>query len=103
MISASLSVATVNDAWIYGTGGFIHLPSFVFCHSANLVAAGKSSYHWEGDFRGNGYNYEAEAVMDCLREGKLECALMPPEESLNIALIMDEIRAAWGFKYPQEQ
>ncbi|MDR0589128.1 MAG: Gfo/Idh/MocA family oxidoreductase [Spirochaetaceae bacterium] len=103
MISASLSLATVSDAWIYGTEGFIHLPSFVFCHSANLVVSGKSSYHWEGDFRGNGYNYEADAVMDCLREGKQECGLMPPEESLNIARIMDEIRESWGFRYPQEK
>jgi predicted dehydrogenase len=102
VVSASLSVATVSDAWIYGTEGYIHLPSFVFCHSANLVVSGKSSYHWEGDFRGNGYNYEAEAVMECLREGKKECELMPPDESLSIARIMDELRAAWGFTYPQE-
>ncbi|MDR0598675.1 MAG: Gfo/Idh/MocA family oxidoreductase [Treponema sp.] len=102
LVSASLSLATVSDMWIYGTEGHIHLPSFVFCRSANLQLPGRPPHHWEGDFRGNGYNYEAEAVMDCLREGRLESEVMPLEESLVIAEIMDEIRRHWGFKYPQE-
>ncbi|MDR0707939.1 MAG: Gfo/Idh/MocA family oxidoreductase [Treponema sp.] len=103
MISAALSLATVSDAWIYGTGGYIHLPSFVFCRNANLVMNNKQYSRWEGDFWGNGYNYEAEAVMDCLREGKTECDVMPLDESLVIAQIMDEIRRQWGFVYPGEQ
>jgi hypothetical protein len=103
MISACISLATVSDMWFYGTAGYIHLPSFVFCHSANLAIPGRPVYHWEGEFRGNGYNYEAEAVMDCLREGRLEHEIMPLNESLVIAGIMDEIRRQWGFKYPQEQ
>jgi predicted dehydrogenase len=102
-INASLSAATVNDAWLYGTAGYIHLPSFVFCRGANLVEAGNPPFSWEGEFKGNGYNYEAEAVMDCIREGKLESDSMPLAESLNIAQIMDEIRRQWGFKYPQEK
>jgi predicted dehydrogenase len=44
-----------------------------------------------------------KAVMDCLREGKQECEIMPPEESLHIAQIMDEVRASWGFRYPREK
>jgi predicted dehydrogenase len=102
MVSASLSLATVSDAWIYGVRGHIHLPSFVFCRGANLIVDGKPSARWEGEFRGNGYNYEAEAVMDCLREGKTECDVMPLDESLVIARIMDEIRRQWGFAYPGE-
>ncbi|GMO13214.1 MAG: Gfo/Idh/MocA family oxidoreductase [Treponemataceae bacterium] len=103
MISAALSVAAQNDMWFYGSAAYIHLPSFVFCRSANLVIPGRPVYHWEGDFRGNGYNYEAEAVMDCLREGRLENEIMPLDESLNIAETMDEIRRQCGFKYPHEQ
>ena len=103
LISATLSLATVSDAWIYGTAGYIRLPSFVFCRAAELVIAGKSTSHWAGDFRGNGYNYEAEAVMDAIREGKIESPVMPLDESLGIARIMDEIRGQWDFRYPGEK
>ncbi|MDR1231964.1 MAG: Gfo/Idh/MocA family oxidoreductase [Spirochaetaceae bacterium] len=101
-VSSAISLSTVNDLWIYGTEGSVHLPSFVFCRSANLALPGRPPYHWEGDFRGNGYNYEAEAVMDCLREGREECDVMPLDESLVIAEIMDEIRRQGGLKYPGE-
>jgi hypothetical protein len=103
LVSASITLATTNDVWIYGTEGCIHLPSFVSCRSANLVLSGRPPHHWEGDFRGNGYNYEAEAVMDCLRAGHTESEVMPLDESLVIAEIMDEIRRQWGFLYPQEK
>ncbi|MDR0760768.1 MAG: Gfo/Idh/MocA family oxidoreductase [Treponema sp.] len=102
LVSASIALTTVNDLWIYGTEGYIHLPSFVFCRSADLVLPGRPPYHWEGDFLGNGYNYEAEAVMDCLRAGRTESEIMPLDESLVIAGIMDEIRRQWGFTYPGE-
>jgi predicted dehydrogenase len=101
-VSSAISLSTLNDLWIYGTEGSVNLPSFVFCRSANLVLPGRPPYHWEGDFRGNGYNYEAEAVMDCLREGREECSEMPLDESLVIAEIMDEIRLQGGLKYPGE-
>jgi predicted dehydrogenase len=101
-VSAAISLSTENDFWIYGTEGTVRLPSFVFCRSADLTLPGKTSYHWEGDFRGNGYNYEAKAVMDCLREGRKECDIMPLDESLVIAEIMDEIRRQGGLKYPGE-
>jgi len=53
-----------------------------------------------GDF--NGYEYEALAVMDCLRQGKTECEVMPLDESIQIMETMDGLREQWGFKYPFE-
>jgi predicted dehydrogenase len=41
---------------------------------------------------GNGYNYEADAVMACLREGRLEHPLMPLDESIRILETADAIR-----------
>ncbi|MDR2535551.1 MAG: Gfo/Idh/MocA family oxidoreductase [Treponema sp.] len=102
-ISAALSTSTVNDAWIYGKTGRIHLPDFVFSHSADLNVYGKYSYHYEPEFISNGYNYEAEAVMDCIRAGKTESEIMPLTESLAIARTMDEIRSQWNFRYPGEK
>jgi predicted dehydrogenase len=102
MVSAALCTPMVNDGWIYGAQGKIHLPGFVFSHAAELLIDGRPPYHYEPDFISNGYNYEAEAVMDCLREGKTECPVMPLDESLAIMETMDGIRAQWNFTYPGE-
>jgi predicted dehydrogenase len=53
-------------------------------------------------FIGNGYNYEAAAVHQCLRSNKLECHTMPLENTLMILRTMDSIRAQWGLNYPDE-
>ena len=53
-------------------------------------------------YEGNGYNYEAEYVMKCLRDGTCESDVMPLGESQQITETMDQIRAQWGLKYPME-
>jgi predicted dehydrogenase len=52
--------------------------------------------------QGNGYNYEAVEVGNCLRAGKLESAALPLDESLSIMETLDTIRAQWGLRYPNE-
>jgi predicted dehydrogenase len=94
--------AMVNDGWIYGTGGKIHIPNFVFAHSAVLLLEGRYEYRYEPDFVSNGYNYEADAAMDCIREGKTESEVMPWAESLVLMETMDEIRGQWNYRYPAE-
>ena len=56
----------------------------------------------DAPLEGNGYNYQATEVMDCLRAGKLESELMPLDETLSIMKTMDQVRAPWGLKYPTE-
>jgi predicted dehydrogenase len=101
--SAAIRTEMANDTWIYGSQGKIHIPAFVFAHSADLILDGRNPYHFEGDFYSNGYNYEAEEAMDCIREGKLESSVITLEESLVIMEIMDEIRAQGNLKYPGEK
>jgi predicted dehydrogenase len=101
-LSAAVSTACVNDGWIYGTQGHIHLPDFVFSHSADLVLNGRYRYHSEPDFVCNGYNYEIYEVMNCLKAGKPESGILSLAESLVIMETMDRVRAQNGFRYPGE-
>jgi predicted dehydrogenase len=104
-VSSAVQTAMTNDAWIYGDKGRIHIPNFVFARSAELIIDGpdeKSIIPYEPVFVSNGYNFEADEVMNCLREGKTESEIMPLDESLQIVRIMDEIRAQWNFRYPSE-
>lgn len=51
----------------------------------------------------NGYQYEAQAVMDMLDKGKIEHPLMPLNETVEIMEVMDKIRYDAGFFYPGER
>lgn len=54
-----------------------------------------------GYYRGNGFNYEADALMAAVAAGATESELMPLEESLEIMTIVDKARAAWQGSVPK--
>lgn len=53
-------------------------------------------------FEGNGYQFEAAHVMQCLREGRTESPVMSLDESHALLQTADALRAEWGVTYPQE-
>ncbi len=53
-------------------------------------------------YAGNGYHYQAEELMRCLREGRTESAVMPLDESLALVRLMERARAAWGAEHNGE-
>lgn len=65
----------------------------------NLMRSGRASTY---AFPGNGYQFEIDEVGGCLREGRLESATMPLNDSLDVMRIMDSLRYQWGLVYPQE-
>lgn len=101
-LSCSTEILMPHDAWIYGTTGSIHIPWFWRTTSAVLKREGKDDEVVETPFKATGYEYEAMAVMACVRAGKLESELAPLDESLEVMKTMDQIRAQWGLKYPGE-
>jgi hypothetical protein len=92
----------INDAWIYGSSGRIHIPSFIWAHSASLIVDNRFTYNYEPDFVSNGYNYEVMELERCVREGKIESEIMSWDESLMLMETMDKVRAQWNFRYPGE-
>ncbi|MDF2926096.1 MAG: dehydrogenase [Paenibacillaceae bacterium] len=101
-LSGAVRTNLINDAWIMGTEGHIHVPSFLFARSASLFVKGQESVEYNPVFAGNGYHYEAEEAMRCLREGRLESPVMPLEETLAIMRTLDSIREQWGLRYEGE-
>lgn len=47
-------------------------------------------------YRGNGYQYEAEAVRAALEAGKSESSVMPLDESIEVMKILDSARRTWN-------
>lgn len=50
-----------------------------------------------------GYEYQVEACMEALKEGRLECPQMPHQETVRMMEWMDGLRSRWHMVYPQEQ
>ncbi|CAL8142793.1 unnamed protein product [Orchesella dallaii] len=96
------------EAYAYGTKGFLKLPKTFWCPTTLVTPAGteefelpklKKSVHYGNS---EGLAYEAEEVRRCINEGLLESPLMPLDESLLIAEIMESIRKQLGVVYPQD-
>lgn len=47
-------------------------------------------------FAGNGYHYQARAMMDCVRTGQIEADAMPLDQSIEVMQLIDQARDAWG-------
>jgi dihydrodiol dehydrogenase / D-xylose 1-dehydrogenase (NADP) len=103
VLSCAINTNTPKEARIIGNKGFIYIPEFFKATKAVLQVNGEEQVTVEVPNKSNGYEYEAEAVMKCLEEGKLEHELMPLDESIKIIKIMDELRRQWGIIYPSEK
>jgi predicted dehydrogenase len=50
-----------------------------------------------------GFYWEADAVAEDIAKGRTENGIIPLDEALRMMGLMDEIRAAAGLKYPQDE
>jgi dihydrodiol dehydrogenase / D-xylose 1-dehydrogenase (NADP) len=96
---ASRTTYDIKEAVLYGTEGKIDLHEPWYKPTAMTIhVKGKKPERIELPLNGfNGYEYEAMAVMDCIRAGKTECDIMPLDETLAIMKTMDSMRAQWKF------
>jgi len=103
VLTFALRTITVNNAYIYGTEGYIKIPDlFAVPNKAALYVDGQKIIDFEEPILGNGLHYQVKEVHRCLREGLLESHLMRLDESLQIMETMDTIRAPWDLKYPND-
>jgi predicted dehydrogenase len=103
LLSTSVRTTTSQEATLLGTEGQIkvHAPWWQ-SQKLSLTLSGQGTEVLELPFAGNGYQYEAQAVMDCLRERRQQSAVMPWDETLSVMRTMDRVRAQWGLRYPME-
>ncbi len=103
LLHTSLGEKTPSEATLFGTEGTIRLHGPIYRPPGlTLSRPGKEDEPFHPTMAGNGYDLEAREVMRCLRDGELESPAMTLQETLSIMETMDEIRAAWGMRYPGE-
>jgi len=92
MLTSSFEMILDNEARVYGDGGYLKL------HSMFQMPTRLSLHTNDGrdtdvpvNLIGNGYNYEAAEVMDCLDKGWIESPGLPHEFSIELMQVLDEI------------
>lgn len=104
VLAAAIRTNTPHKATIMGTEGRIEIhPPWWRPETLTLTRTGHEDETIRAPYTGNGFAHEAEEVMDCLRSGKLESAVMPLDETVAICRVLDELRGQWGLRYPSEQ
>lgn len=100
-LQGAVRLALTNEASIYGTKGYIHIPSFLNARQA-FLHVGEVTETFEDKRKALGYRFEAEEVGRLLQDAKLESDIISLDESLAIMKLMDQIRDQWGLIYPSE-
>lgn len=104
VLTSAVVTDTPYDAWVMGETGMVklHAPFWGRCPGFTVIRPdGTEEVHGVA-LRGNGYDYEAEHVGECIRAGLLESPRVPHAKSREIMATMDVIRGQWGLRYPFE-
>lgn len=88
---------------IYGSKGRIEFENINNCEGINVLLNDGTVTRYETPKQITGFEYEVEASLKTIRQGKTECEQMPHSEILRVMKIMDDLRAEWGIKYPFEE
>jgi predicted dehydrogenase len=92
-----------NAFRIYGERGTIEITSrFWQATRATLTRTREAPTTIDRAFRINGFEYEIEAAVRAIREGRIECEQMPHSETIATLRWMDRIRKQIGVRYPWE-
>ncbi len=103
-ITAGTRTASPHEATVLGTEGYARIHSPWWQPDAMTISRpGREDEVVREPTEENGFRYEAAEVMRCLRAGEVESQIMPLDETVSVMETMDEIRAAWGLRYPGEE
>lgn len=104
ILHASLGEDRPLKGIIYGTKGHIVVDNFFYTEHATIYDNhGTVLKEIEFPHKVNGFEYEIEETLSCIKNGVLESKVMPYQETLSILKQMDQIRKSWNFYYPKEK
>lgn len=107
-VLTSYNLMTRFEAMIYGSLGYIEFPKFqegqefhVYHHNGTREIDRCETVRCQ--HHENGFVYQVREVVKQIHNKKLESPVIPLQESLQTMRLMDQMRAAWGFRYPFEK
>ena len=103
VLNSSMLSLSDRKGIIYGTKGFMIVENINNFESLTVYDQDRREIkHIDCPPQISGYEYEVEACIRALEEGRLECPQMPHAETIRVMKMMDAMRAEWGIRYPFE-
>ena len=104
MLCAAMNCVGDNRGVVYGTKGTLTTdsilnPMVITVHPSD---PSKETLTYNAPEQITGFEYEVQAAVNAIEKGQVECEAMPHDEILRMMQQMDEIRAGWGLRYPNE-
>lgn len=110
-LAASIDTITQKEGNLFAERAAIHIPSplwkppLAICRihegqRGSTPARPPTERRIEGAYGGNGFEFEINHVAECVAAGLTESPLMPLEETLQTALLMEKIRKECGIAAP---
>ena len=97
-ITSAITLNKPEDAYVYGTKGYIRVPHFYSASELEVTtAAGTQIYCFP--YKGNGFEEEIEECNRCILSGITQSSIMPLTQSAEILQLMDEARRQIGLSY----
>ncbi|MFP4286154.1 MAG: Gfo/Idh/MocA family protein [Candidatus Izemoplasmataceae bacterium] len=103
ILNGSIGHDLPREARIYGSAGKIYVPDFGAATEAYIYDNENTLIkHIQIPHKVNGFEYQIEEVIRCIKEGLIESPIMPHQTTIDILKQMDGLRFSWGIKYPNE-
>jgi predicted dehydrogenase len=99
---AAVRVPMACTGRIAGTDGWIDIPAFMHCPDHLVVNVAGKIERIEAPWEGDGLQFQVLEMQRCVAEGRTESSIMPLDDSLGLATMMDAIRRQIGLVYPHE-
>ena len=94
-VSSALALEKPELGYIYGSKGYIRVPTFYGASQFDVVVDGEAQTY-SVPFKGNGFEEEIEECCRCILNGKTQSDILPLSCSMAVLKLMDEIRAQLG-------
>ncbi|MEO7005959.1 MAG: Gfo/Idh/MocA family oxidoreductase [Terrimesophilobacter sp.] len=104
VLHTALDTRGPNTAAIIGTAGRIEIDSVWYTATGFTVydGLGHEIERFDSDITGRGMQYQAEELERLAGLGDTAGTILPPEQSVRIMEVLDEIRDQIGLRYPGE-
>ena len=103
-VSGAFNQSSTPEVEIVGDKGRIIIgPEMWHPRKAELIYNDGTKELTEDDYPASGFQYEIQAVQECLKNGEKDCKHFTHEESRKIGGLIEETRKVWGIVYAADE